>query len=240
MPASLLQRWGVRATAAEALGHHGRRRPQWRGVSDYAAQLREMAALQGRYNRELHPDWQRQGFEFYRAVWIECAELLDHYGWKWWQHQAPALAQVRLELVDIWHFGLSDLLAAGAVDDALATRMAALSEPSSGGDFRAAVETLAQRSLTERRFDVAAFVAAMNALPMSLDELHLHYVGKNVLNAFRQAHGYRDGSYVKTWGGREDNEHLVELAGRLDATSATFADDLQAALKARYTALAAP
>ena len=240
MPASLLQRWGVRATAAEALGHRGRRRRQRRGVSDYAAQLREMAALQGRYNRELHPDWQRQGFEFYRAVWIECAELLDHYGWKWWQRQVPALAQVRLELVDIWHFGLSDLLAAGAVDDALATRMAALSEPSSGGDFRAAVETLAQRSLTERRFDVAAFVAAMNALPMSLDELHLHYVGKNVLNSFRQAHGYRDGSYVKTWGGREDNEHLVELAGRLDATSATFADDLKAALEARYAALAVP
>ena len=102
------------------------------------------------------------------------------------------------------------------------------------------METLAQRSLTERRFDVAAFVAAMNALPMSLDELHLHYVGKNVLNAFRQAHGYRDGSYVKTWGGREDNEHLVELAERLDATSATFADDLKAALEARYAALAVP
>lgn len=239
MPASLLQRWGVRATAAEALGQRGCRRPQRRGVSDYAARLREMAALQARYNRALHPDWPRQGFEFYRAVWIECAELLDHYGWKWWQHQAPALAQVRLELVDIWHFGLSDLLAAGTVDDALAARMVALSDPSAAGDFRTAVEMLAQRSLTERRFDVAAFVAAMNALPMSLDELHLHYVGKNVLNAFRQAHGYRDGSYVKTWGGREDNEHLVELAGRLDATSATFADDLQAALEARYTALAA-
>lgn len=224
--------------AAAPVGRCRHRRPRQRGVTDYTTQLREMAALQARYNRELHPEWQEQGFEFYRAVWIECAELLDHYGWKWWQRQVPALAQVRLELVDIWHFGLSDLLAAGTVDDALATRMVALSDPSPAGDFRAAVETLAQRSLTERRFDVAAFVAALNALPMSLDELHRHYVGKNVLNAFRQAHGYRDGSYMKTWDGREDNEHLVELAGRLDATSATFADDLKAALEARYAALA--
>lgn len=238
MPASLLQRRGFRATAADVLGQRRCRRPRQRGVRDYTAQLREMAALQARYNRELHPEWQEQGFEFYRAVWIECAELLDHYGWKWWQRQVPALAQVRLELVDIWHFGLSDLLAAGAVDDTLAARMVALSDPSPAGDFRAAVEALARQSLTERRFDVAAFGAAMNALPMSLDELHLHYVGKNVLNAFRQAHGYRDGSYVKTWDGREDNEHLVELAEGLDAASATFTDDLKAALEARYAALA--
>ena len=34
----------------------------------------------------------------------ECSELLDHYGWKWWKHQATDLDQVKLEIVDIWHF----------------------------------------------------------------------------------------------------------------------------------------
>ena len=58
-----------------------------------------------------HPDWRGQGYPWYRAIWVECAELLDHYGWKWWKHQTPDLEQVQLELVDIWHFGLSDLLA---------------------------------------------------------------------------------------------------------------------------------
>lgn len=37
-------------------------------------------------------------------------------------------------------------------------------------------------------------------------------MGKNVLNRFRQANGYRtaikEGTYRKLWGGREDNEHL--------------------------------
>ena len=234
MAASLLQPCGVRAITGR------RRRPrQASGVTSYAAQLREMAAMQARYNRELHPQWQEQGFAFHRAVWIECAELLDHYGWKWWQHQVPALAQVRLELVDIWHFGLSDLLRAGAVDDALAARMLALSDPSGGQDFRAAVEAMALTSLRDQRFDVDAFVLAMNALPMSLDELHLAYIGKNVLNSFRQAHGYRDGSYVKAWDGREDNEHLVELAAQLNPASGTFTADLRAALEARYAQLAA-
>jgi hypothetical protein len=30
-------------------------------------------------------------------------------------------------------------------------------------------------------------------------------VGKNILNQFRQDHGYKEGSYVKIWNGQEDN-----------------------------------
>lgn len=206
-------------------------------MNDYAAKLRNMAVLQDRHNREVHPDWRAQGYAYYRAVWIECAELLDHYGWKWWKRQDANLDQVRLEVVDIWHFGLSDLLRAGAVDETLADRMRARSAPSGGGDLRAAVEALALSTLGGRAFDVDAFVDLMNAVPMSLDELHDAYIGKNVLNSFRQAHGYRDGSYVKTWGGREDNEHLAELAAKLDAGLPSYADDLKAALEARYAAL---
>ena len=206
-------------------------------MNDYAQQLRNMAVLQDRYNREVHPEWRTRGYEYYRAVWIECAELLDHHGWKWWKHQQANLDQVRLEVVDIWHFGLSDLLRTGAVDDALAVRMTARSAPSGDGDLRGAVEALALAALRDRAFDVEAFVDVMNALPMSLDELHDAYIGKNVLNAFRQAHGYRDGSYVKHWAGREDNEHLTELAAGLDATRPSYPDDLKAALEARYAAL---
>ena len=196
-----------------------------------------MAVLQDRYNREVHPEWRTRGYAYYRAVWIECAELLDHFGWKWWKRQDGNLEQVRLEVVDIWHFGLSDLLRAGRVDQALADRMTARSAPAAGGDLRGAAEALALATLRARAFDVDAFVELMNAVPMSLDELHDLYIGKNVLNAFRQAHGYRDGTYVKTWDGREDNEHLSEIARSLDVALPSYADDLKAALEARYAAL---
>ena len=205
-------------------------------VSDFPAKLRNMAALQDKHNREVHAQWREQGYEYYRAVWIECAELLDHFGWKWWKHHANDFEQVRLEIVDIWHFGLSDLIRTDAVDDALADRVTAISDPSGNTDFRSAVETLAQATLDARAFDVDAFVAVMNALPMTLDDLHDIYIGKNVLNSFRQAHGYKDGSYVKTWAGREDNEHLAEIAANLDATRTSFTDELYAALEARYAA----
>jgi hypothetical protein len=51
---------------------------------------------------------------------------------------------------------------------------------------------------------------------MPFEELYRRYVGKNVLIFFRQDNGYKDGIYRKTWEGREDNEHLVELMTSLD------------------------
>ena len=73
-------------------------------------QLATMLELQNNMNTKVHANWREQQFEWYRAIWIECAELLDHYGWKWWKKQTPDVDQIALELVDIWHFGLSLLL----------------------------------------------------------------------------------------------------------------------------------
>lgn len=204
-----------------------------------ARQLAVMAQMQDDHNRLVHPHWREQGHDYYRAVWVECAELLDHYGWKWWKRQQADIEQVRLEIIDIWHFGLSELLRANQLDGALAQRLAdALARDDVVG-FRAAVENLAQQSLATQRFDVDAFVAVMRALPMAFDELYRGYVAKNILNAFRQKHGYKDGSYRKRWhDGREDNEHLVEIVASLDAAADSFVVDLGAALAARY-ALAA-
>ena len=49
----------------------------------------------------------------------------------------------------------------------------------------------------------------------------------------------KDGSYRKTWQGREDNEHLAELLGQLDSRSPRYADELYGALAARYAQAAA-
>ncbi len=200
--------------------------------------LDAMAELQEQHNRLVHPAWATQGYAFYRAVWVECAELLDHFGWKWWKRQATDREQVKLEIVDIWHFGLSELIRDGAVDEALAVRLRdALAAPARG-DFRETVETLAEACLAGRRFDLDAFTAMMRALPLGFDELYRLYIGKNVLNSFRQGNGYKTGAYRKTWAGREDNEHLVEIAAGLDAEAESFADDLRAALAERYAATA--
>ncbi len=200
--------------------------------------LETMARMQDEHNCQVHPEWRTQGYEYYRAIWVECAEMLDHFGWKWWKKQNPDVAQVKLELVDIWHFALSEMLRAGTLRDDVGAALAA-AEPGTGDPaaFRAAIEALAASSLETRSFELAPFIDAMRELPMPYLELFDMYIGKNVLNRLRQNHGYQSGEYVKVWNGQEDNEHLVELLDTVDADPAALPEVLYAALEDRYRAL---
>ena len=143
------------------------------------AMVGTMAEMQDHHNRQVHPQWREQGYAYYRAVWVECAELLDHFGWKWWKHQRPDLDQVKLEIVDIWHFGLSDLMRAGTLDDQVAELLVSASENTRDPDaeaFRLAVEDLAQETLRLRMFATTPFAQVLRALPLPLDELFRMYV----------------------------------------------------------------
>ncbi len=53
---------------------------------------------------------------------------------------------------------------------------------------------------------------------------------------FRQDNGYKDGSYIKQWQGREDNEHLVEILAELDSQQPTYSDEVYQSLQQRYSA----
>ena len=199
--------------------------------------LRTMATMQEEHNQLVHAQWRQQGFEFYRAMWVECAEMLDHFGWKWWKQQSPDLDQVKLELVDIWHFALSELMRDGDIPPDVAEQLAAVAAdgPTDPETFRLAIEALAAECLNTRSFDTRGFTAAMAALPMDYAELYALYIGKNMLNRFRQNNGYKSGEYKKLWQGREDNEHLIELLAELgnDAPE-QLPDRLYAGLEARY------
>lgn len=203
--------------------------------------LTTMLEMQARTNRKIDDNWVARQFEWYRAIWIECAELMDHYGYKWWKKQQPDLEQVQLEVVDIWHFGMSALFEAGkTIDDIADDILRDLAQPVSGEGVRFATEALAEHSLQSRSFSARLFRDLMFAAELDFDSLYRQYIGKNVLNFFRQDHGYKDGSYIKLWDGREDNEHLMEIIGGLDSGAEDFSDNLYRALSDRYGELAEP
>lgn len=197
------------------------------------AELREMLALQEAMNSRVNSGWREAGYAWYRAIWTECAEMLDHYGWKWWKQQTPDREQVALELIDIWHFGLSILLLDEQGAEEIAEALAAGLAEAPDDEFREALESFTLDVLQRRSFDPRRFGKLMRTLGLSFDELHRSYVGKNVLNFFRQDHGYQEGRYLKVWGEREDNEHLVEILAIVEG-----GEDLQqriyAALRERY------
>lgn len=201
--------------------------------------LVNMLTMQHNMNTRVHENWIEQDFEWYRAAWIECGELIEHYGYKWWKKQHPDLEQVRLEAIDIWHFGLSALFQPGKDIDQIAVEIEAelRAHQPTGADVREATEELALHCLQTKGFSPGRFWDLMLASGMDFEGLYTAYVGKNVLNFFRQDHGYKDGSYIKNWSGREDNEHLAELVTSLDKDADDFADQVYQALATRYAGL---
>ena len=199
------------------------------------AQLEQMLVMQDEMNSCVSDTWRENGYEWYRAIWTECAEMLDHHGWKWWKHHEIDIPQVQLELVDIFHFGLSLELSNGAPIDEIAEYLSeSLEYKADKTDFKAALEDLASAAITPKSFDAYAFAECMGLMDMDLDELFKQYIGKNTLNFFRQANGYKDGSYIKVWNGEEDNEVLARLIKGMDSGDQHFKDKLYIMLESNY------
>ncbi len=198
-----------------------------------------MLEMQDNMNSKVHLDWINQKFDWYRAIWIESAELMDHHGWKWWKQQNCDTEQVKLELIDIWHFGLSIIIINQGISDETASNIAdqltaGLENNDQSLDLLQKVEMFAAHTLTHRDFSIELFAALIDHSQISINDLYRSYVGKNVLNFFRQDHGYQDGTYIKVWSGQEDNEHLVEILSKLDTESPSFKDDIYQQLLSRY------
>ncbi len=204
-------------------------------ISTAQNQIGQMLSMQDAMNSRVSETWRDNNYEWYRAIWVECAEMLDHHGWKWWKHQEIDVAQVQLELVDIFHFGLSLRLMVGDTVETIASSLASeLTQGTDESDFKIALESLASDAVTNKALNANAFTDCMRLMNMDLNELFRQYVGKNTLNFFRQDHGYKDGTYIKIWHGEEDNEVLAELVKTLDASASDFQQQLYAALETKY------
>jgi hypothetical protein len=213
------------------------------------SQARVMASLQSRMNSKVDKLWIEKKFPYLRAVLIEASEAIEHHGWKWWKKQACDLSQLQMEIIDIWHFLLSELLLRTSNDHNETVRLLLLvnlEEPQTHtvefDDKCFALESLSLVSKLElliglsaaRRLDLVLFKSLMLDCGLSWETLFQQYTSKNVLNFFRQDHGYKEGSYLKLWAGKEDNEHLVELMIQLDSSDPSYPENLYKSLARRY------
>ncbi|MDP5030221.1 MAG: dUTP diphosphatase [Paraglaciecola sp.] len=210
-------------------------------------QLATMLALQNSMNIKVNPNWLTAGYAYLRAAMIESVEGIEHHGWKWWKAQHKDLAQLQMELVDIWHFALSHIIieyngnieqSAQTIAEQLESKRTSLVFDGQDYDF-SRLSILDNLELmaglcAAKRFDVPLFIKIVEQAEMDSNELYRQYVGKNVLNFFRQDHGYKEGTYRKVWQGREDNEHLVDVLNSLDISLADYSTQVYSGLKQRY------
>lgn len=176
--------------------------------------LTEMLELQCGINAQVHLNWAEQRYPWHLAIMTEANEGIEHLSFKWWKAGAINLEQAQLELVDVWHFGMSLLLQQmGSVDAAVSfiNMERDLYVKKENEDPINAFTDIIARAASVKDFSVTEFSALLESLNMSWDDLYLWYIGKNALNMFRQQNGYKTGEYKKTWEGREDNEFLAEI-----------------------------
>ena len=189
---------------------------------------------------------QGKKIDWRRCIYLEAAELVESYPWKHWKNIDAKVdtANVKVELVDIWHFVMSEVLRVNALNDA--RELAELAndiEASIAGesieyleDYYAQIEAIEE--LIEKlfcKFELVDFTATFfrlcEKLGLGFDELYSLYIGKNILNIFRQDHGYKDGTYIKVWNGDEDNVVMQEI---LANNSNIGVDELYRELEKRY------
>ena len=182
--------------------------------------LARMLVLQDKMNSCINPEWKKAGNAWLRAAWIEAAELMGQIGWKWWKKQTPDLVQAHIELVDIFHFLLSkaieDKLGVHGILEAISDEEKEYVKSEYEYDRKLSnlewVEHLALSFLEEGCCEDynTIFAIVCDRLELSFDELYRLYIGKNVLNIFRQDHGYKEGTYVKEWASPIDPRGVIE------------------------------
>lgn len=204
----------------------------------YTEKFNECLVMQDKFNSIVNPDWKTAGYPWRRAAWIETAELIDHLGYKWWKHTVPTEKQVLLEVVDIFHFVLSDCIL-DDIDGAMLVRYAVNSL--SKLDNEHAIKHCEYFVKTCIDSDMApytrclAYFNMVHSLGIDIADVLKYYFGKSALNIFRQEHGYKDGSYQKMW---KLNENMVEdnvvLEHILETTDLMSVEDIKIELAKYY------
>ena len=103
-------------------------------------------------------------------------------------------------------------------------------------DMKDLLELFIHNTLGAGEPDWAVLMALFDAAGMTADTVYEIYVNKNLLNIFRTSNGQRAGTYLKMWGGREDNEFIADYRNKAIAENRTVdVEELLEYLQTTYT-----
>ncbi len=198
----------------------------------------EMLKLQQQLNDETNGlNWEngvtKNGkiIDWKRCIYLEAGELIESYPWKHWKdiNAKPDYENIKIELVDIWHFVMSEALRIyktnnlGSIED-IAYMIVNLSQFNNfnSDNKKDNLDIYQEMTLVEEMIGVLfckdsihelinSFLITSSSLNLKLSELYRLYIGKNILNRFRQDNGYKDGTYIKIWNGEEDNAVMQKI-----------------------------
>lgn len=226
-------------------------------ASSFPSKLEEMFLLQKELNDSTNGNnWELGANKFGKEInWLRCihmevAELIDSTPWKHWKNinADPDMSNIHVELVDIWHFLMSYILQETNVPRAVSlVNTHCIYEANEDIDVKLmvkeaeklsyialAIETGNMPSFSGIERFIDQFFRCCKISGLSFNWLQKLYIGKNCLNKFRQDHGYKEGTYIKEWNGKEDNVVMVSVLENVDSISFS---ELYSELEKAYSAL---
>lgn len=207
--------------------------------------IKQMLIMQDRFNKIVNPEWTKAGFAWNRAIWLESAELVESLSWKWWKSTEVDIKNAIVETVDIWHFVMSGQIAIYGIEsiDMLAELLyeKVFDNLDDVPVFDADNLIIATEKLVacsaDNKLELYSVSQVLRYAGFNLDILFREYMIKNILNGFRQEHGYNNGSYIKQWvwfgSTAEDNLVVNSLAEYIELDE-NFSTNLRKAMEHEY------
>lgn len=198
-----------------------------------------------------NPDWKKARTEndFKLASILEMAEMIESTPWKWWKGGTADLWNIKIELIDMLHFMISNVEMRGDIPESEANKVLGFLEgekvckdffynenENEGSDRDRSMEILKKLVNDDYSFDFINEVVKGGGL--EANEISSIYIAKYTLNEIRWAGGYAFNNYKKMKSGYidengnqieavEDNVFLKQLVNEFKENSDMTLNDLR-------------
>ena len=183
--------------------------------------LKEVIELQNKLNSKTSGDnWTSKKHNWKLAIFLEVAEMIESFDWKWWKNGKTDWDNIEIEMVDIFHFLIS-LLLQNQQEHLLENFF--ISREIQKQDYPDR-EELKEKIIDKMSYRFTQYISVNGYAPAIMeflevwymlgynsDDLFRKYKMKYTLNIFRQNHGYKEGKYIKEWNGKEDNVYMQKI-----------------------------
>lgn len=181
--------------------------------------FKEALNKQNELNNSINSNWIVVKNPQHRAMWTEAAEMAESFYWYWWKdvNKEPDVENIKVEVIDIFHFLLSDYIQTFKNIEDIASyfnsrlhhlakfqdeykslvKERALSKAKEKEIILTVIDEFVSQAANKKSGPVSAilFYKLMAYSEITLEELFKKYFGKCTLNKFRQDKNYKKAKY---------------------------------------------
>lgn len=169
-------------------------------------------------NSLIDPEWQAKRLPWVLYMAIEMGELCDHLMPYHWKSGEPNHEQAFIELIDCFHFLVSDyfMKANDTTIELTTARLVNHLLNRTKVDYQLLDPEVLFVSKAPNMYCFDDMFRVAKFFHKSHKEFFQMYLAKDALNLFRQHNGYKKGTYIKKWAEGEDNVYLSKILSNFD------------------------